>query len=119
MIGTVLANQVPEAAAMASPHPSLDGFSRRPRAFDEARSTASGVNTRRVERRRGRVVRATFNVVGVGALIAAPVAAVSLWLLLTDAVLASEVAERGSLFPVMKTLVFAVGHAIAAVLAYL
>ncbi len=83
---------------MATPYPSLDGFSRR---------------------RRGRVVRTTFNVVGLGAVIAALVAAVSLWLLLTDAVLAGEVAERGSLLPVMKTLVFAVGRAIAAVLAYL
>jgi hypothetical protein len=83
---------------MATPYPSLDGFGRR---------------------RRGRVVRTTFNVVGLGAVIAAPVAAISLWLLLTDAVLAGEVAEGGSLFPVMRTLVVAVGNAIAAVLAYL
>jgi hypothetical protein len=84
---------------MATPHPSPDGFSRKPR--------------------RGRVVRTTFNVVGLSAIVAAPVAAVSLWLLLTDAVLAGEVAETGSLFPVVKTLVFAVGKAIAAVLAYM
>ena len=83
---------------MATPYPSVDRYSRR---------------------RRGRVVRTTFNVVGLGAVVAALVAAVSLWLLLTDAVLAGEVAERGSLLPVMKTLVFAVGRAIAAVLAYL
>ena len=84
---------------MATPHPSLDGFSRR--------------------KRGGRVVRATVNVVGVSAVCAAPVAAVSLWLLLTDPVIAGEVAGRGSLLPVMKTLVFAVGKAIAAVLAYI
>jgi hypothetical protein len=84
---------------MATPHPSPDGYSRRPR--------------------RGRAFRTTFNVVGVGAIVAAPVAAVSLWLLLTDPVLAGEVAEKGSLLPVVKTLMFAVGKAIAAVLAYM
>jgi hypothetical protein len=104
---------------MATPHPSSDGFNRRPRRFDGAQTTLSSVEWRRVEKRRSRVVRATFNVVGLGAVFAAPVAAISLWLLLTDAVLAGEVAERGSVFPVIKTLVFAVGHAIAAVLAYL
>ncbi len=84
---------------MATPHPSPDGFNRRGR--------------------RGRVVRTTFNVVGLGAVAAAPVAAVSLWLLLTNPVLAGEVADRGSLFPVVKILVFAVGKAIATVLGYL
>ena len=84
---------------MAPSHPTPDGFSRRPR--------------------RGRVVRTTFNVVGLGAIVAAPVAAVSLWLLLTDPVLAGEVAEQESLFPIVKSLVFAVGKALAAVFAYL
>jgi hypothetical protein len=84
---------------MAPSHPTPDGFSRRSR--------------------RGRVVRTTFNVVGLGAFVAAPVAAVSLWLLLTNPVLAGEVAEQESFFPVVKTLVFAVGKALAAVLAYL
>jgi len=84
---------------MAPSHPTPDGFNRRPR--------------------RGRVVRTTFNVVGLGAVVAAPVAAVSLWLLLTDPVLAGEVAEQASLFPVVKTLFFAVGKALATVLAYL
>jgi hypothetical protein len=84
---------------MATPHPSLDGYDRRPL--------------------RGRVIRTTFSVVGVGAFLLGPVAAVSLWLLLTDPILAGEVAERGSLFPIVKTLVFAMGKAIAAVLAYL
>ena len=84
---------------MATPHPSLDGFSRR--------------------KRRGRVVRTTVNVVGAGAVVAAPVAAVSLWLLLTNPVLAGEVVERESLFPIVKTIVVAVGKAIATVLAYI
>jgi len=55
----------------------------------------------------------------IGAFLAAPVAAVSLWLLLTDAVLAGEVTDRDSLIPVARTLVVAFGKAIAAVLAYL
>jgi hypothetical protein len=84
---------------MALSHPTPDGFSRRSR--------------------RGRVVRTTFNVVGFGAIIAAPVAAVALWLLLTDPVLAGAVAEEESFLPVVKTLVFAVGRALATVLAYL
>lgn len=84
---------------MATPHPSPDGFSRR--------------------MRRGRVVRTTFNVVGVSAVVAAPAAAVSLWLLLTNPVLAGEVVQRESFIPIVKTLVFAVGKAIATVMAYL
>ena len=84
---------------MATPYPSLDGFDRRPR--------------------RGRVLRTMLNVVGVGAFLAAPIAAVALWLLLTDPVVAGEVADRGTVLPVMKALVFAMGKAIASVLAYL
>ena len=84
---------------MATPHPSHDGFSRK--------------------KRRGRVVRTTFNVVGAGAVIAAPVAAVSLWLLLTNPVVAGEVVENESLYPLVKTMVFAVGKALATVMAYL
>jgi hypothetical protein len=84
---------------MATPYPSLDGFDRR--------------------RRWGRVFRTTFNVVGVSAFFAAPVAAVSLWLLLTDPVVAGEVADSGSMLPVVRTLFFTVGRALAAVLAYL
>ncbi len=84
---------------MATPHPSPDGDIRRPR--------------------RGRVFLTTFNVVGAGAIVAAPVAAVSLWLLLTDPVLAGDVAENGSVLPVVKALVFTLGKAIAAVLAFM
>jgi hypothetical protein len=84
---------------MATPNPSLDGFDRRSRW--------------------GRVIRTTFNVVGVSAFAAAPVAAVSLWLLLTDPVVAGEVADSGSLAPVVRTLFVAMGKALAALLAYL
>jgi hypothetical protein len=84
---------------MATPHPFPDGIDRRPRPGE-------------------RVILTTFNVVGLGAFLAAPVAAVALWLLLTDPVLAGEVTDRNSLLPVVRTLVVAVGKAIAAVLAY-
>ena len=64
------------------------------------------------------MIRTTFNIVALGAFLGAPVAAVALWLLLTDPVLASAVTERGSLFPVVRSLVVTIGKAIAAVLAY-
>ena len=85
---------------MATPYPSLGDRDRKPRTVE-------------------RMMRTTFNVVGVGAFLAAPAAAVSLWLLLTDPLLAGEVTDSNSLFPVVKALVVTVGKAIAAVLAYL
>jgi hypothetical protein len=84
---------------MATPYPSLDGVDRRTR--------------------RERLIRTTFNVVGVSAFVAAAVAAISLWLLLTDPVVAGEVVETGSAFPLIRTLFVTVGKALAAVLAYL
>jgi hypothetical protein len=85
---------------MATPYPSSDGYDRRPR-------------------KGARMIRTTFNVVALGAFLTAPVAAVSLWLLLTDPALAAEVADRDSFVPVVRTLVVEIGKAIAAVLAYL
>ena len=85
---------------MATPYPNPDGYDRRPRTGE-------------------RMMRTTFNVVAISAITAAPVAAVSLWLLLTDPVLAGEVADSGSVQPIARTLFFAVGRAIAAVLAFL
>jgi hypothetical protein len=60
-----------------------------------------------------------FNIVAIGAIAGVPVATVSLWLLLTDPVLAAEVAETGSAFPVAKALFLELGRTIAAMLAYL
>ena len=77
-----------------------------------------GGNNRRA-RTGERMIRTTFNVVALGAFLAAPVAAVALWLLLTDPLLANEVTENGSLFPVVRELVVSIGRAIAAVLVYL
>ena len=85
---------------MATPNPSLDRGDRGAR---------TGV----------RMLRMTFNVVGFGAFLAAPIAAVALWLLLTDPVLAREASEGPALFPIVRTLVATVGKAIAAALAYL
>jgi hypothetical protein len=85
---------------MATPYPSLDGSGRRSRTGE-------------------RMLRATFNVVGLSAILAAPIAAVALWLLLTDPVLAREVTDRDSLIPLVRGLVVTFGEAIAALLAFL
>jgi hypothetical protein len=85
---------------MANPYPFPDGYDHRPRAGQ-------------------RMIRTTFSVVALGAFLAAPVAAVTLWLLLTDPALAGEVNDGRSLLPVVRVLVVAFGKALAAVLAYL
>ena len=85
---------------MATFNPFPDGYDRRPRSSDRLRRTV-------------------FNIVAFGAIAGAPVATVSLWLLLTDPALAGEVADTGSVFPVARALLFSIGRAIAAVLAYL
>lgn len=85
---------------MATPYPSLDGLDRRPRTVERLRRTV-------------------FHVVALGSLALAPVATVSLWLLLTNPVLAREVADSGSVFPVARLLFVSIGKAIAAMLAML
>lgn len=66
-----------------------------------------------------RLLRHVVGAVSVGALVLAPVAALTLWLLLTDSVTAAAVMERGDLAPVLKALTTFVGRAIAAALRYL
>jgi hypothetical protein len=85
---------------MATPYPTPDGFDRPVRAGERLRRT-------------------TFHVVACGAIAGAPVATVSLWLLLTDPALAGEVADGGSVFPVARALFYTLGRAIAAMLAFL
>jgi hypothetical protein len=85
---------------MATPYPSLDGVGRKVRTGDRLRRTV-------------------FNVVALGAIIAAPVATVSLWLLLTNPALASEVADDGSLLPMARVLLFTLGRALSVLTAYL
>ena len=85
---------------MAIPNPFPDGLDRSPRPADRLRRTM-------------------FNIVAFGAIAGVPVATVSLWLLLTDPALAGEVGETGSSLPVARALLFSLGRAIAAVLAFL
>ena len=85
---------------MATPHPFPGGIGRRPRTGE-------------------RLIRTTFSVVAFGAFLAAPLAGVALWLLLTDPVLAGAVAEGDSLFPLVRGLVVTLGRALAALLVYL
>jgi hypothetical protein len=60
-----------------------------------------------------------FSFLSVGALTLAPVAALSLWLLISDPVTAAAVMERGDLLPVVVALAKLVGKEFAAVLALL
>jgi hypothetical protein len=55
-----------------------------------------------------------FGTVSVSALVLAPVAALSLWLLMTDPVTAAAVMERNSLLPVLAALAKIIGKAIIA-----
>jgi hypothetical protein len=57
--------------------------------------------------------------VSVSSLAMAPVAALSLWLLMSDAVTAAAVMESGNLLPVLGALAKIVGKAITALLATL
>ena len=60
-----------------------------------------------------------FSLVSVSSLTLAPVAALSLWLLISDPVTAAAVMERGDLLPVLGALAKIVGKAFAALLAAL
>ncbi|MGE3277530.1 MAG: hypothetical protein AB7O67_20640 [Vicinamibacterales bacterium] len=84
---------------MATPHPSPDGLVR--------------------QSRMARLARAAVNAAGLAAIVGAPLAAVTLWLLLTDPATAGEVLEQGNLMPVVTALANAVVHVVSAVLAYL
>jgi hypothetical protein len=55
-----------------------------------------------------------FGTISVSAVVLAPVAALSLWLLMSDPVTAAAVMERGSLLPVFAALAKMVGKAIIA-----
>jgi hypothetical protein len=60
-----------------------------------------------------------FNTIAFGAITGAPLATVSLWLLLTNPVVAGEVADRGSVLPLARVVLMTIGKAIAAVLSLL
>lgn len=60
-----------------------------------------------------------FGAVSVSAVAMVPVAALSLWLLMSDPVTAAAVMERGSLLPVLAALAKIIGKVIAATLSAL
>ncbi|MGE0865015.1 MAG: hypothetical protein AB7P34_14045 [Vicinamibacterales bacterium] len=71
---------------------------------------------RRRELPKSRLWGRVLSTVSVGALLLAPVAALSLWLLISDPVTAAAVMERGDLLPVIEALIKMVGKAITAVM---
>jgi hypothetical protein len=68
---------------------------------------------------KSRLVPRLFSFLSVGSLTLAPVAALTLWLLISDAVTAAAVMERGDLLPVIGALAKLVGKALAAMIAIL
>ena len=68
---------------------------------------------------KSRLLPRLFSLLSVSALTLAPVAALSLWLLISDPVTAAAVMERGDLLPVVLALAKVVGKAFVAVLALL
>ncbi|MBY0495850.1 MAG: hypothetical protein K2Y23_16695 [Cyanobacteria bacterium] len=69
--------------------------------------------------RRSRFWPRVFSAVSLTSITLAPVAALSLWLLMSDATLAAAVMERGDLLPVAAALAKIVGRAVMALIAAL
>jgi hypothetical protein len=68
---------------------------------------------------RSRLIPRLFSVLSISSLALAPVAALTLWLLISDPVTAAAVMERGDLLPVLGALAKLVGKALAAMIAIL
>lgn len=68
---------------------------------------------------KSRLLPRLFSVLSIGSLTLAPVAALTLWLLISDPVTAAAVMERGDLLPVLDALAKLVGKALAAMIAIL
>ena len=68
---------------------------------------------------KSRLPQRVFSIVSVSAVVLAPVAAATLWLLISDPVTAAAVMERGDLMPVLVALAKMVGKAITAVMSAL
>ncbi|MDP3717460.1 MAG: hypothetical protein Q8T13_06815 [Acidobacteriota bacterium] len=71
---------------------------------------------RRRELPKSRFWGRVFSTVSVGAVVLAPVAALALWLLVSDPVTAAAVMERGDLLPVLESLLKMIGRAITVVM---
>ena len=63
-----------------------------------------------------RTLSRLFSAVSVSAVVLLPLAVLSLWLLITDPVVAASAFDRGDLMPVVKALAAMVGKAITAVI---
>lgn len=68
---------------------------------------------------KSRLMPRLFSLVSISSVSLAPVAALTIWLLISDPVTAAAVMERGDLLPVIAALAKMVGKAFAAVLAIL
>jgi hypothetical protein len=71
---------------------------------------------RRRELPKSRFWGRVFSTVSVGALLLAPVAAMALWLMISDPVTAAAVMERGDLLPVIEAIIKMIGTAIKTVM---
>lgn len=71
---------------------------------------------RRRELPKSRFWGRVLSTVSVGALLLAPVAALALWLLISDPVTAAAVMERGDLLPVLEAIIKMIGSAIKTVM---
>lgn len=68
---------------------------------------------------KSRLWQRLFSVISVTSITLAPVAALSLWLLISDPVTAAAVMERGDLLPVLAALAKIVGKALSAMMSIL
>lgn len=68
---------------------------------------------------KSRLAQRLFSVVSLSAVVLAPIAAASLWLLISDPVTAAGVVERGDLLPVLVALAKIAGNALSAVMSAL
>ena len=71
---------------------------------------------RRRELPKSRFWARAFGALSIGDILLAPVAALALWLMVSDPVTAAAVMERGDLLPVIEALIKMVGRAITAVM---
>jgi hypothetical protein len=60
-----------------------------------------------------------FSILGVGSVTAAALAALTLWVLMTDPATAAEVTDRQSLVPVLRLFVQTLGNALVTILKFI
>lgn len=80
-----------------------------------AMPSSTAATDRRRELPRSRFWARVFGAVSIGAILLAPVAALALWLMVSDPVTAAAVMERGDLLPVIEAIIKMVGRALTAV----